>query len=116
MTVRVAGEELFHSRIPGEYAALRKLLHRFVEYQILVAYEAGPCGFGLHDRLQAVGARSRQISGFDPATCGFKGSLGIVSNTMISRLVSRFYLRNSEFVPFNLVESGRSISVLWVGF
>ena len=26
VTVRVAGKELFHGRIPGEYAALRKLL------------------------------------------------------------------------------------------
>jgi len=28
---------------------------RFVECQIRVAYAAGPCGFGLHDRLQADG-------------------------------------------------------------
>ncbi len=55
VTVLVAGEELFHGRIPGDYAALRKLLQRFVECQIRVAYEAGPCGFGLHDRLQADG-------------------------------------------------------------
>ncbi len=56
VTVLVAGEELFHGRIAGEYAALRKLLNRFVECQIRVAYEAGPpCGFGLHDRLQADG-------------------------------------------------------------
>ena len=55
VTVLVAGEELFHGRIPGDYAALRKQLQRFVECQIRVAYEAGPCGFGLHDRLQADG-------------------------------------------------------------
>ena len=35
------GEELFHGRIPGDYLALRKLLHRFVDCQIRVAYEAG---------------------------------------------------------------------------
>ena len=55
VTALVAGEELFHGRIPGEYAALRKLLNRCVECQIRLAYEAGPCGFGLHDRLQAEG-------------------------------------------------------------
>ncbi len=53
VTVLVAGEELFHGRMAGAYAALRKLLNRFVECQIRVAYEAGPCGFGLYDRLQA---------------------------------------------------------------
>ena len=41
------GEELFHGRMPGDYAALRKLLDRFVDCQIRVAYKAGPCGFGL---------------------------------------------------------------------
>ncbi len=55
VSVLVAGEELFHGQIPGEYAALRKLLDRCVDCQIRVAYEAGPCGFGLHDRLQADG-------------------------------------------------------------
>ena len=55
VTVLVAGEELFQGQIPGEYAALRKLLARLLDCQIRVAYEAGPCGFGLHDRLQADG-------------------------------------------------------------
>ena len=55
VTVLVAGEEVFQGRIPGEYSALRKLLDRLLDCQIRVAYEAGPCGFGLHDRLQAEG-------------------------------------------------------------
>ncbi len=55
VTVLVAGEELFHGRIPGEYVALRKLLDRLLDCQIRVASEAGPCGFGLHDRLQGDG-------------------------------------------------------------
>jgi len=33
------GEELFHGRIPGDYSALRKLLNRFVDCQIRVAYK-----------------------------------------------------------------------------
>ena len=37
VTVLVAGEELFHGRIPGEYAALRKLLDRLLDGQIRVA-------------------------------------------------------------------------------
>ncbi len=38
VTVLGAGEELFHGRIPGEYAALRTLLNRCVACQIRVAY------------------------------------------------------------------------------
>jgi len=48
-------EELFHGRMPGDYLALRKLLDRFVDCQVRVAYEAGPCGFGLYERLRADG-------------------------------------------------------------
>src|SRR3990170_7067487 len=48
-------EELFHGRMPGDYLALRKLLDRFVDCQVRVAYEAEPCGFGLYDRLRADG-------------------------------------------------------------
>ncbi len=55
VTVLVAGQELFHGRIPGKYSALRSLLNRLVGCQIGVAYEAGACGFGLHDRFQADG-------------------------------------------------------------
>jgi len=55
VTVSSEGEELFNGRMPGDYSALRKLLHRFVDCQVRVAYEAGPCGFGLYDRLRADG-------------------------------------------------------------
>ena len=55
VTVISGGEELFSGRIPGDYSSLRNLLNRFVDCQIRVAYEAGPCGFGLYDRLRADG-------------------------------------------------------------
>ena len=55
VTALSEGEELFHSRIPADYPALRKLLNRFVDCQMRVACEAGPCGFGLYDRLRADG-------------------------------------------------------------
>ena len=41
VTATSEGEELFHGRIPGDYSALTKLLNRFVDCQIRVAYEAG---------------------------------------------------------------------------
>jgi transposase len=55
VTVRTEGEEVFHGRIPGQSSALQKILDRFQGGKIKVAYEAGPCGFGLHDQLKEDG-------------------------------------------------------------
>ena len=55
VTARKGGEEVFHRGISGQYAALRELLDRFKGCQIKVAYEAGPCGFWLHDQLREDG-------------------------------------------------------------
>jgi transposase len=55
VTARVSGEEVFHGRIASEYRVLRKVLDRFPGGKIRVAYEAGPCGFGLHDQLKEDG-------------------------------------------------------------
>ena len=51
VTARTRGEEVFNSGIPGHYQALRGLLDRFQDCRMKVAYEAGPCGFWLHDKL-----------------------------------------------------------------
>ncbi len=51
VTARAEGEEVFHGGIPSQYHALGKLLDRFKDCKIKVAYEAGPCGFWLYDRL-----------------------------------------------------------------
>ncbi len=37
--------------IPSQYHALQKLFVHFKDCKIKVAYEAGPCGFWLYDRL-----------------------------------------------------------------
>jgi transposase len=55
VTVRVEGEEKFHGRMASEYRILRRVLDRFEGGKIRVAYEAGPCGFGLHDQLRGDG-------------------------------------------------------------
>jgi len=55
VTVRAEGEEVFHGRIPGQYPALQKILERFRGRKMKVAYEAGPCGFRLHDQLKEDG-------------------------------------------------------------
>jgi hypothetical protein len=48
---RTDGEEVFNGRIPASYRSLMKLLERFKDCQIRVAYEDGPCGFSLYDKL-----------------------------------------------------------------
>jgi transposase len=55
VTARVDEEEVFHGRIPSQYHALRRLLDYFKDCGVKVAYEAGPCGFWLHDRLSQDG-------------------------------------------------------------
>jgi transposase len=51
VTARADGEEVFNGRIPGSYRSLKKLLERFENCRLKVAYEAGPCGFSLYDML-----------------------------------------------------------------
>jgi transposase len=51
VTARAGGEEGFHGSMPSEYHCLKKLFDRFKDCKIKVAYEAGPCGFGLYDKL-----------------------------------------------------------------
>jgi len=51
VTARTDGEEVFNGRIPASYHSLMKLLERFKDCQIRVAYEDGPCGFSLYDKL-----------------------------------------------------------------
>jgi transposase len=55
VAARTEGEEVFHGGIPSRYHALRKLLDHFKNCRIKVAYEAGPCGFWLYDRLTGDG-------------------------------------------------------------
>ena len=51
VTIRSDGEERFNGRIPGQYQALKRVLERYRDVRIKVAYEAGPFGFWLLDRL-----------------------------------------------------------------
>lgn len=61
VTAIAEGEELFNGRIPSEYSALKRLLHRFEHCRIQVAYEAGPCGYQLYDQLMADGIDTRVV-------------------------------------------------------
>lgn len=55
VTVQAEGEEIFHGRLPSKYHALTSLFDRFSSQSIKVAYEAGPCGFWLYDKLTSDG-------------------------------------------------------------
>lgn len=55
ITIRAEGEELLMVSMQSSYQTLRKLLERFEDCKIRVAYEAGPCGFWLYDKLMAEG-------------------------------------------------------------
>ena len=55
VTARAAGEEVFHGRLPSQYQALERLIERLPGCTVKVAYEAGPCGFSLYDKLTADG-------------------------------------------------------------
>ena len=58
VTVRVEEEEVFHGGIPSQYHALERILDRFPSCTVKVAYEAGPCGFWLYDRLTEDGVET----------------------------------------------------------
>ena len=51
VTARAEGEEVFHGGIPSQYHALQRLFDHFKDCKVKVAYEAGPCGFWLYDKL-----------------------------------------------------------------
>ncbi|HXX33222.1 MAG TPA: IS110 family transposase [Thermodesulfobacteriota bacterium] len=51
VTARTEGEEVFHGGIPSQYHAFQRLFDHFKDCKVKVAYEAGPCGFWLYDRL-----------------------------------------------------------------
>ena len=55
VAARIEREEVFHGSMPSQYHLLRKLLDRFKNCRIKVAYEAGLCGFSLYDKLIADG-------------------------------------------------------------
>ena len=55
VTVRTDGEEIFNGRVPGQYQSLKKLCERYQGCRMKVAYEAGPFGFWLSDKLMQDG-------------------------------------------------------------
>jgi transposase len=59
ITAICEGEEVFHGGMPSRYEILKKVLDRFEDCRVKVAYEAGPSGFWLYERLTAEMWRGR---------------------------------------------------------
>jgi len=57
VTALAAAVKVFSGAMPAEYAALKSLLERFEDCEIVAAYEAGCCGFSLYDALEEDGIR-----------------------------------------------------------
>ncbi len=55
VTVCSEGEKILTVSMLSSYQTLKKLLKRFEDCRIKVAYEAGPCGFWLYDKLMSEG-------------------------------------------------------------
>ena len=58
VAARAEGGEVFHGGIPSRYHALQRLFDHFKDCKVKVAYEAGPCGFWLYDKLTEDGRPS----------------------------------------------------------
>jgi transposase len=102
VTARAEGEEVFHGGIPSQYHVIRKLLDRFKDCKIRVAYEAGPCGFWLYDRLTEDGIESIVVPpSLIPIESGNKVKTDKRDSRKLARLLEnnmlkRVYVLNEE--------------------
>ena len=102
VTARVDEEEVFHGRIPSQYHALQKLLDCFRDCRVKVAYEAGPCGFWLYDRLTENGIETIVVPpSLIPVESGNKVKTDKRDSRKLARLLEnnmlkRVYVLNEE--------------------
>ena len=94
VTVKTEGEEIFHGRLPGEYHALDRLIARLPKCTIKVAYEAGPCGFWLYDKLTADGIETIVVPpSLIPVESGNRVKTDKKDSRKITQLLERDMLR-----------------------
>jgi transposase len=95
-------EKKFFGGIPSQYHAIRKLLDRFKDCKIRVAYEAGPCGFWLYDRLTEDGIETIVVPpSLIPIESGNKVKTDKRDSRKLARLLEsnmlkRVYVLNEE--------------------
>lgn len=104
VTARTDGEEIFNERIPAAYHSLLKLLERFKNCQVKVAYEAGPCGFSLHDKLMEDGIDTIVVP---PSLIPIESGNRLKTDKRDSRKLARFLESNMPKKVFVLTEETR---------
>ena len=91
VSVQSEGEEIFHGRLPSKYHVLKSLFERFSSQRIKVAYEAGPCGFWLYDKLTADGIETIVVP---PSLIPIESGNKVKTDKRDSRKLANFLERN----------------------
>jgi transposase len=86
--------------MPSQYHALRRLLDQFQECKIKVAYEAGPCGFGLYDKLTEDGIETLVVPpSLIPIESGNRVKTDKRDSRKLSKLLENKMLKSRVKVP-----------------
>ena len=105
VAVRSEAEEVFHGRMASDYRARRKVLKHFSGSKIKVAYQAGPCGFGLHDRLKEDGVQGIVVPPYlIPIESGNKAKTDKRDSRKLARLLEKNMLKR----VYVLIEEDRA--------
>ena len=91
ITIRTLGEEVFNGRIPGNYISLKKVLDRYPGNSVKVAYEAGPFGFWLYDKLTEDGMETLVVP---PSTIPIESGNKVKTDKRDSRKLAILLERN----------------------
>jgi len=100
VTALVEGEEVFNGSMPSHYYSLKKLLDRFKDCRIKVAYEAGPCRFTLYDGLIADGIETIVVL---PSLIPIESGNKVKTDKRDSRKLAKLLESNMLKLPTNVV-------------
>jgi transposase len=104
ITLRTLGEEVFNGRIPGSYTSLKKVLDRYRGNSVKVAYEAGPFGFWLYDKLTEDGIETLVVP---PSTIPVESGNKVKTDKRDSRKLAILLERNMLKRTYVLSEEER---------
>jgi len=104
VTIRTLGEEVFNGRIPGSYISFKKVLDRYRGNSVKVAYEAGPFGFWLYDRLTEDGVEALVVP---PSTIPIESGNKVKTDKRDSRKLAILLERNMLKRTYVLSEEER---------
>ena len=94
VTAMVEGIILCSGTCPSNYETLRLLIRSYVGAKVRVAYEAGCCGFSLHDQLAAEGIECLVVPpSLIPTEVGNKVKTDRIDSKKLARLLERGLLK-----------------------